>query len=86
MWLQLHLGRELVRVINPLEPLKEGSGGEVTANEPSYALLELGVCVWTPCGLSLYHSQLIYHSALAFINKCTTLKSKIIRQRHAQKS
>ena len=46
-WLQLHLGRELVRVINPLEPLKEGSGGEVTANEPSYALLELGVCVWT---------------------------------------
>ena len=46
-WLQLHLGRELVRVINPLEPRKEGSGGEVTANEPSYALLELGVCVWT---------------------------------------
>ena len=45
--LQLHLGRELVRVINPLEPRKEGSGGEVTANEPSYALLELGVCVWT---------------------------------------
>ena len=46
-WLHLHLGRELVRVINPLEPRKEGSGGEVTANEPSYALLELGVCVWT---------------------------------------
>ena len=41
----MHLGRELVRVINPLEPRKEGSGGEVTANEPSYALLELGVCV-----------------------------------------